>query len=54
MGIAVVGGMILATGLTLYVIPAVYSYLSKEHRAARVEESFEVAAANGVRNGTRG
>jgi multidrug efflux pump len=54
MGIAVVGGMVLATGLTLYIIPAVYSYLSKEHRAARVEESFELAAANGVRNGTRG
>jgi multidrug efflux pump len=30
MGIAVVGGLILATGLTLYVVPAVYSYLSKE------------------------
>ncbi|WP_299824357.1 efflux RND transporter permease subunit [uncultured Pontibacter sp.] len=28
MGIAVVGGLILATGLTLYVIPAVYSYFS--------------------------
>ncbi len=54
MGIAVVGGMILATGLTLYVIPAVYSYLSKETRATRVEESFEVAAANGIKNGTRG
>jgi multidrug efflux pump len=54
MGIAVVGGMFLATGLTLYVIPAVYSYLSKEHRAARVQESFEMAGTNGVRNGTRG
>jgi len=53
MGIAVVGGMFLATGLTLYVIPAVYSYLSKEHRAARVEEEMEIAE-NGVRNGTRG
>ncbi|MCP9612047.1 efflux RND transporter permease subunit [Coprobacter tertius] len=28
MGIAVVGGMICATGLTLYVIPAIYTYLS--------------------------
>jgi hypothetical protein len=46
--------MFLATGLTLYVIPAVYSYLSKEHRAARVQESFEMAGTNGVRNGTRG
>ncbi|MBP1654230.1 MAG: acriflavin resistance protein [Bacteroidetes bacterium] len=30
MGIAVVGGLIVATGLTLYIIPAVYSYVSKE------------------------
>ncbi|MFD3000705.1 efflux RND transporter permease subunit [Pontibacter toksunensis] len=28
MGIAVVGGLIFATGLTLYVIPAIYSYFS--------------------------
>ena len=33
MGIAVVGGMMFATGLTLYVIPAFYSYLSKEPRS---------------------
>jgi hypothetical protein len=26
----VVGGMVFATGLTLYVVPAFYSYLSKE------------------------
>ena len=30
MGVAVVGGMIFASGLTLYVIPAIYSYFSKE------------------------
>jgi multidrug efflux pump subunit AcrB len=28
MGIAVVGGMIVATALTLLVIPAVYTYLA--------------------------
>jgi multidrug efflux pump len=33
MGIAVVGGLVLATGLTLYVVPAVYSYLSKEGKS---------------------
>ncbi|SMG50818.1 multidrug efflux pump [Marivirga sericea] len=38
MGIAIIGGLIFATGLTLYVIPAIYSYFaSKQARAARVE-----------------
>ena len=38
MGIAIIGGLIFATGLTLYVIPSIYSYLaSKQARAARVE-----------------
>ncbi|MDX5482799.1 MAG: efflux RND transporter permease subunit [Hymenobacteraceae bacterium] len=39
MGIAVVGGLILATGLTLYVIPAIYSYFSSAE--ANVIESAE-------------
>jgi multidrug efflux pump len=38
MGIAVVGGMIFATGLTLYVVPAFYSYLSKEKKKVATEE----------------
>jgi multidrug efflux pump len=38
MGIAVVGGMVFATGLTLYVVPAFYSYLSKEKKSMRVVE----------------
>jgi multidrug efflux pump len=37
MGIAVIGGMLLATFLTLFVIPAIYIYLtSKQKRLARV------------------
>jgi multidrug efflux pump len=39
MGIAVVGGMIFATGLTLFVIPAFYSYLSKEKRTVATHET---------------
>ena len=51
MGIAVVGGMFFATGLSLYVVPAVYSYLSKERNPAR---EGMVTADDAVRNGTRG
>ena len=37
MGIAVIGGLLFATILTLYVIPAIYSYLSgKQKRLARM------------------
>ena len=37
MGIAVVGGMTLATFLTLYVVPAIYLYISGESRNIGVE-----------------
>ncbi len=40
MGIAVVGGMIFATTLTLYIIPAIYSYLSKKH--INIAEEFKI------------
>ncbi|HEU4365027.1 MAG TPA: efflux RND transporter permease subunit, partial [Candidatus Krumholzibacteria bacterium] len=45
MGVAVVGGMIFASGLTLYVIPVVYSYLSREARTPAMTES-EARSAN--------
>ena len=38
MGIAVVGGMLFSTILTLFVIPAVYSYMSRSYVAPPVEE----------------
>ncbi len=54
MGIAVVGGMVFASGLTLFVIPAIYTFLSSEYRA-RATESFDLASGpSGARNGTRG
>jgi multidrug efflux pump len=30
MGVAIIGGLLFGTGLTLYVVPAVYSYLTRE------------------------
>jgi multidrug efflux pump len=43
MGVAVVGGLFLATGLTLYVIPAIYTYISREGATA---SNVEDAAAS--------
>ena len=34
MGIAVIGGLLFATVLTLYVIPVIYSFLSEKDRTA--------------------
>jgi hydrophobe/amphiphile efflux-1 (HAE1) family protein len=46
MGIAVVGGMLFATSLTLYIIPAVYSYMSRDLKvqggAVKAEGVLEV------------
>ena len=42
MGIAVVGGMICATFLSLFVVPAIYSYLSTEKAAVtEIEEEHK-------------
>jgi multidrug efflux pump len=30
MGVAIIGGLLVGTGLTLYVVPAIYSYLTRE------------------------
>ena len=47
LGIAVVGGMIFSTALTLYVVPALYSYFSREpQRAVRDEGPGQVRAAS--------
>jgi multidrug efflux pump len=46
MGIAVVGGMIFSTGLTLFVIPVIYGLLSREHKVTEAEKiNFEESPA---------
>lgn len=48
MGIAVIGGLIFSTVLTLYVIPAVYSYISKERKMVETpieEKPIEIELA---------
>jgi multidrug efflux pump len=37
MGIAVVGGMLFSTTLTLYVIPAIYSFMSRNIKTTHVD-----------------
>ncbi len=40
MGIAIIGGLLIGTALTLYVIPAVYPYLTREELAPVLEEEY--------------
>lgn len=42
MGIAVIGGLLFATLLTLFVIPAIYSYLSSKHANKQVFDLEEI------------
>src|SRR5690606_21318400 len=41
MGIAVIGGMVIGTVLTLFVIPAIYSYVSRELTEAEKKRILE-------------
>jgi multidrug efflux pump len=48
LGIAVVGGLLSATFLSLYLVPALYSFLSPERRAARGEQDSAESAESGA------
>ncbi len=49
MGIAVVGGLVFGTGLTLFVVPAVYIYLTRrEMTAAALEAAGARDAVPGI------
>jgi multidrug efflux pump len=43
MGIAVVGGMFFATFLTLFVVPAIYSYISSDYKKVENENEDQVS-----------
>jgi multidrug efflux pump len=45
LGIVIVGGLLFAGFLTLYVIPAVYSYLARPYRARVVERREPIQEA---------
>ncbi len=54
MGIGVIGGFLISTGLTLFVIPAVYSYFSTETKSVKSPApALEPAAAISVGRGVR-
>jgi multidrug efflux pump len=44
LGIVVVGGLLFAGILTLYVIPSVYSYFSRPHRAKAEDKGLAIPA----------
>jgi len=43
LGIVIVGGMLFALVLTLYVVPALYSYLSSKKKVSHLDTELAVA-----------
>jgi multidrug efflux pump len=47
-GLVIVSGMLIGTAFTLFVLPAVYTVIAKDHRAAlRSRRNAEIAAVSG-------
>ena len=46
MGIAVIGGLVVSSLFTLYVIPAMYTYLASRTVRSEVAEAIEEASAD--------
>ena len=46
MGIVIIGGLLFSLTLTLYVIPAMYSYLARKHKKVVEEEQFDEKTYN--------
>jgi multidrug efflux pump len=40
MGIAIIGGLVIGTALTLYVIPSVYPWITRKELAPVIEEAY--------------
>ncbi|MEP7220081.1 MAG: efflux RND transporter permease subunit, partial [Bacteroidota bacterium] len=51
MEIAVIGGLLFSGGLTLYVIPAIYSYFSKELKHTKADDISPAPVLNGDAHG---
>ncbi|HEY9703454.1 MAG TPA: efflux RND transporter permease subunit, partial [Allocoleopsis sp.] len=49
MGIVIIGGLLFSLTLTLYVIPAMYSYLSRQHKVRSEEEMMAPEITEGVK-----
>jgi multidrug efflux pump len=48
MGVAIIGGLLVGTVLTLYVVPAMYSYVSSKQERTELAWNVEVPAASEV------
>jgi multidrug efflux pump len=49
LGIVIIGGLLFSGFLTLYVIPAVYSFLSRNSKHNKTDENNEVKDSNNIK-----